>query len=357
MKTLILWSMLWLVTLASVRADEVSVLCVIRPWIADGLQMTAEQRAAVRRSVAAYQLDIASNIGQYPKGGQDNEGEHERRRLEKSIAGSRSTAIAAIQALLTDEQKKQLLAVIKADQPTLEASLRLGVFADLLRPEGVSELQLSSAQQSRLRALILQAEDDFLRPHDDSDAQLKVVRQQIQEGLTTILTEEQKRQGKGPPERREAAKPQVIYGQRLFASFEANQKRGGGIGLKAEDRHTPGRASSLVEWPFQKAIGEAQGQPPRLRSSTDGRETRPPRWIWHPEDELVRSVVLSPDRRWAVSIGSTAQGLKSSVEIRLWDARTGKLMSIAEVKGPGYRASVEFVTSECFRFIAEPFGR
>ena len=88
----------------------------------------------------------------------------------------------------------------------------------------------------------------------------------------------------------------------------------------------------------------------------DKNSPAPLRLLWHPEDELIGAIAMSPDGRLAITVGVTALGLRKSTEIRLWDAESGKLLDVVEAGGhQSAAASVRFFTSESAEVVVSGF--
>lgn len=327
-----------LTMLGVVDAQDAQELCVVRPWIADSLQMTAEQRTQAAAAVSEFHRHISSSIKSYPRGGQDSEGTRIRRRMEASINDAQRSAVEKLRKVLTEEQGQRVSELRRADQATNSVTLKVGVLMDVINPPGLSELKLTSGQAARFRALQLQAEEDSLKRFSDPDREVQRLRTESEQYLVGILTNEQRAAREATIKRSEKKPPTLFFNSELFSSYELNRNSISEGNLFVMQPHR-----SLTEWLIEK--------------KADGTKSPPMMWIWHPEDELVSSIAISPNKRWLASIGTTAAGLKGQVELRLWDTETGKLAQHVAIRGPGYRAFVRFITSECLQYGAGVFGR
>jgi hypothetical protein len=328
----------------SAHAEVPTVLSVVRPWLAETLELTPEQRAKAILRVARFQREIASVMRQYPTGGQDGEGEAIRRRLEQRIEADRQAAIDEVRQLLTDAQRDKLADAASKVQPTRDVMLKEGKFTELLQPAGVQPLgmngvKLTKSQYARVRAAVLQAEDDWLADRTEPDQRLKALRQQMDDRLSALLTDEQRTQWQAERDRASAtASRRVIFHHILF---EAPREK-----YFVELRQAPKSAD----------IRPVSGLGSQAEFPGDKNQAAPDRLLWHPEDELIGAIAISPDGRLAITVGVTAPRLRKSTEIRLWEVVTGKLLDVvSRGQHQSAAASARFFTSESAEILVSPF--
>gem|GEM_PF-2886476 len=328
------------------RAADASVLAVVRPWIADSLKLTPEQRRQTLAVVVELQDQMRSVIGDYPRGGQDADGTHIRDRLEQKMKTQYVAATEQLNRLLTNEQLDQLAALAAADRPTREVTLQEGRFTALLSPPAVQPadktgVQLTKGQRARLRAAVLQAEEDWLNEHRDPEKRLDELRLRVEQQLSEMLTDEQREHWQ-PLRDRERENPahRIIYNHHWL--FESIRDEVSPINL------------AVVRFANLRKV-DGLGSRVRWRAPLENGDTGPP--LWHPEDQLVSNLAVSPNGRWIITVGMSAPGVKTKPEIRLWEAQTGKLLDVVATNGKVAAASFRFFTSESVQIVLHPFGR
>ena len=143
------WVACWCWTCsAAVAADNDFAL--VRPWIADELKLSDEQRARILVKVREFQSAMQAAADSYPLGGQDAEGTHQRERIEKSVRATQDRLNGQVQSLLSDEQFDHFRALKPtAPKATLKFEGRRS-FAALLWPDKLEALKLNAEQNARV---------------------------------------------------------------------------------------------------------------------------------------------------------------------------------------------------------------
>ena len=326
------------------RAGDANVLAVVRPWIADSLKLTPEQRRQTLAIVVELQDQMRTVIEGYPRGGQDAEGTRIRDRLEQKMKTQHDAAIQQLNQLLTNEQLDQLAALVAADRPTREATLQEGRFTALLSPPAVQPpgnkgVRLTRGQRARLRAAVLQAEEDWLNEHQDPEKRVEDLRLRVEQQLSELLSNEQREEWRPLRDReRENPRHRIIYNHHwLFESIREELSPSNLRAAKFANLRTVDGLGSRVHW--REPLTNGDPDPP----------------LWHPEDQLVSNLAVSPDGRWIITVGMSAPGVKTRPEIRLWEAKTGKLLDVVATNGNVAAASFRFFTSESVQIVLHPF--
>jgi hypothetical protein len=329
-----------LVIPAVARAEDAPVLAVVRPWIADSLKLTPEQRRQTLAIVVELQDQMRTVIESYPRGGQDADGTRIRERLEQQMQAQHEAAVQQLNRLLSNEQLGQLAALVAADRPTREVVLQEGRFTALLSPPAGNEgVPLTKGQRARLRAAVLQAEEDWLNEHKDSEKRLEDLRLRVEQQLSESLTDEQRKAWR-PLRDRENPKRRIIYNHHwLFESIREDVSPNNLQFIRFANLRTVDGLGSRIHW--RKPLENGDPDPP----------------LWHPEDQLVSNLAVSPDGRWIITVGMSAPGLKTKSEIRLWEAKSGKLLDVVATNVKVADASFRFFTSESVQIVMRPFGR
>ncbi len=333
-----------LVIPAVTRAGDADVLAVVRPWIADSVKLTPDQRRQSLAIVVELQDQMRKVIDSYPRGGQDADGTHIRDRLEQTMKSQYDAALQQLNQLLTKEQLDQLATLVAADRPTREAVLQEGRFTALLsplgvRPPGNKGIQLTKGQYARLRAAVLQAEEDWLNEHKDPEQRLEDLRLRVEQRLSELLTDEQRAEWRPLRDReRENPRQRIIYNHHwLFESIREELSPTNLQAAKFANLRTVDGLGSRIHW--RKPLENGDPDPP----------------LWHPEDQLVSNLAVSPDGRWIITVGMSAPGIKTKPEIRLWEAKSGKLLDVVAPNGNVADASFRFFTSESVQIVLHPF--
>lgn len=344
-----LWSYLagyWLLC-GTTSADE-SYLSLVRPWVADEVKLTDEQRARVTLRVRGFQSAMKSAASGYPLGGQDAEGTRERERIEKSINETRVRIETELKSLLTAEQLDRLGAlkpVAAAGRVKFETRRS---FAALLWPGDLSSLNLSAVQRAQLSALLLQATEDWLTGEGDPDERLQKQRERVFNASLELLNAEQLKLLPKKDAPRETG--MILLGRSQYDLFGSTKS---GQAAMAKNNELRAPTTHLKLTPINSLnsmvrVGPEFGEPLA-------------HVIWHHETDRILAAARSPNGRFIITVGSSVPGIKSDHEIRLWDAKSGELLTIAGTDRAGSSAarsaSIRFISSECVLYSADPYGR
>lgn len=337
----------WLVGPTATAAED-SYLSLVRPWVADEVKLTDEQRARVVVKVREFQAAMKSAASRYPLGGQDSEGTREREQIEKSINGTRARIEAELKGVLTAEQLQRVGAlkpVAVAGAVTFETRRS---FAALLWPGDVDALKLTEGQRARLNAMLQQAMEDWLTGEGDPDERLQKLRERVLTDWRELLIAEQIKllpKNDVPRETKTILLGRSQY--EMFGSAASKQAAAAKVNVlltpMAVLKLTPVNGlNSMVQ------VGPEFGEPLA-------------HVFWHNETDRILAASRSPNGRLIVTVGSSVPGIKSDQEIRLWDAKSGELLAVVARGGSGASSgrsgSVRFLCSECVIYGVEPFGR
>lgn len=326
-------------------------LALARPWVAEELKLSDEQRVRALTEVVDFQHAMQQTALRYPLGGQDAEGTHMRGRLEKSIRQALDRTALRLFELLTEEQRESFerLKLDAAADQTLKFETRRS-FAWLLWPTEIAPLKLSEGQNARLSVVLLQATEDWLTSTGDPDARLLTQRQRVLKELRDILKGEQLKLL--PKDAAERSPVTILLGPSQYDLF----------GRAASQQATIAKSSELRSSAATIKLVPAN----KLNSMTRvAKEAGEPleHIFWHNETERILAAAISPNGRFVITLGSTVPGISpKGRELRLWDAKTGKLLAVTEAgqsggSSAGRSASIRFLSSECVLFAVEPFGR
>ena len=336
----------WLCS-AAVAADNDFAL--VRPWIADELKLSDEQRGRILVIVREFQSAMQAAADSYPLGGQDAEGTHQRERIEKSVRATQERLNGQVQSLLSDEQLDRFRALKPtAPKATVKFEGRRS-FAALLWPDKLEALKLNAGQHTRLNAILRTGTADWLTSEGDPDARLQAQRDRVLRDLREVLTAEQL---KLLPEKPSARDPMMILiGRSPYDLF----------GDAAVKQAAMARNSELRTSLPKTKLTPVDGLKSMVRVGREFGEPLEP-VFWHPESQRILAAAISPNERFVVTLGSSVPGLQRTHEIRMWDARTGDLLAIAPNDpfggaSTGRSGSIRFLSSECVLFNVEPFGR
>jgi len=333
---------------ATKAADD--FLALARPWVADELKLSDEQRARAKVRVRFFQAEMLSVANSYPLGGQDADGTRKRARLEKQLREASARTSAEIRDLLTEEQlerfQKMKLEPVLSDTVKFETRRS---FAALLWPGDLQALKLTSGQQARLNAILIQATHDWRTGTGEADVRLQTLRDRVIQELSEILNPEQRQRLPIKGTLREPSMILLSHSQYdLLGSTAAFTKPG----TLARDLASEVDTLKLIrvdDLTSMVRVGDKHGEPLK-------------HVLWHRETERILAAASSPNSKFIVTIGGSVPGANVAAEIRLWDAKTGELLTLASpIHGLGSSsartASVAFVTSECVLFNVSPFGR
>ena len=150
--------------------DDDWVLAAARPGIAKSLELTPAQNPAIGATVAEYQSVIYGASRSYPRGGQDADGTRQQARIQTRIETARGNALKTVRDALSLEQQAKLAELVKLDVPSREVTFRVGYFTSLLQPPAIQPfgkdgILLTRGQSSKVRAWVLQAEEDLSLIH------------------------------------------------------------------------------------------------------------------------------------------------------------------------------------------------
>lgn len=325
-------------------------LAVVRPWVADELKLSGEQRARSKVRVRFFQAEMLHVANSYPLGGQDAEGTRERHRLEKQLREAQARTATEIRDLLTEEQLERLQKMKL--EPVLSDTVKFETrrsFAALLWPGDLQDLKLTSGQQARLNAILIQATADWRTGTGDADQRLQTLRDRVIQELSEVATAEQRQR---LPAKATPRKPSMILLSRSQYDLFGNAAALAKPGTPAPNLANSVDALKLVPVDDLKSmvrVSDKHGEPLK-------------HVLWHRETERILAAAISPNGKFIVTIGGSVPGVDAAAEIRLWDAKTGELLTLASsIHGLGSAsarsASVVFLTSECVLFNVSPFGR
>lgn len=336
---------LWSVSGSAFSADD--YLALVRPWVADELKLSNDQRTQAKVRVRDLQTAMIHVAGKYPLGGQDVDGTRQRERLEKQLQETFARTSLEVRNLLTDEQlecfQKMTLAPPLSEKVKFETRRS---FSALLWPFEFSKLKLTADQNSRVSAILLQAKDDWCRGSDDPDQRLQAQRERVARQLREVLTDKQRQL---LPTAEWARAPMLMLLSQSRYDLFGQSATTFGAAHNDQPSTPPLRLTRINELTSMVRIGKEFGEPL-------------PHTFWHNETERILAAAMSPNGKFIATLGSSVPGLHKAHEIRLWDANTGDLLAVTATgsgggSAAGRSATVTFVTSECLLFQVEPFGR
>lgn len=326
-------------------------LALARPWVADELKLSDEQRVRALKEVADFQHAMQQTAQSYPLGGQDSEGTQIRKRLERSIRETFEGTTKRLVGMLTEEQRESFrrLKLDAAADQTMKFETRRS-FAWLLWPGDIAPLKLSEEQNTRLSAILQQATADWLTSEGGPDARLLTQRQRVIKDLRDVLKDEQLKLL--PKDTAEQSPVTILIGQSQYDFFGSTDAQQAAMAKSRELQITPGHINLVPANNLKSMTRVAKefGEPLE-------------HIFWHNETQRILAAAISPNDRFVITLGSTVPGISAKGhELRLWDAKTGKLLAVTEVghsggESAGRSGSVRFLSSECVLFRVEPFGR